>query len=483
MRFASPTLAVVAGLSLGVAACTDSTGPGTKPPPPPPQTCTAGTCAAKLTGNIASSRTLSSDTVYTLSGFVKVQSGATLTIAPGTKLVGDTTVAGSSLWILRGARIDAQGTVDRPIVFTSARSPGNRAPGDWGGLIIVGNGLINRTVNPIQTEGPGGTSENYAGGTDYNDNSGVLKYVRVEFAGYDVSNGQGQELNGVSAYAVGAGTQYDYVQTMAGLDDSFEWFGGAVQFRHLVSYESGDDHFDTTEGFSGRGQFLIGLQTRVINPRPGTGTLSSDPRGFEGDGCEADKAGCTYANAPYSMPTFVNFTVIGPGPGVFTPTDGSGAMIRRGAGGTFVNGIIARWPNYAVAIRDRESDALRQVDSLIFRNVTLAENGGNFEPVDSTASVPKFGANINTPSANFNIDGGTAASLFMNIDPAAGALDFTPAAGASIRTSGMTAFPAVIAGRTTNFFGGVMEATPYAGAADPSGTNKWWQGWTVYAAN
>lgn len=479
MRRSISTLTAVVAASLGATACSDSTGPG---PKPPPSACGAGSCSAKLTGSIAADRTLSPDTTYTLSGYVKVQSGATLTILPGTKIVGDTTVPGSSLWVLRGARINAQGTSDKPIVFTSARSPGNRAPGDWGGLILVGNGLINRTVNPVLTEGPSNVSENYAGGTNYNDNSGILKYVRVEFAGYDVSNGQGQELNGVSSYAVGAGTQYDYVQALAGLDDSFEWFGGAVQFRHLVSYESGDDHFDTTEGFSGKGQFLIALQTRVISPRPGTGTLSSDPRGFEGDGCEADKAGCTYANAPYSMPVFANFTVIGPGPGVFTPTDGNGAVIRRGAGGTFVNGIIARWPNYAIAIRDRESETLRQVDSLIFRNVTLVENGNKFEPVDATASVPKFGANIDTPAANFNIVSGTAAALFMNIDPGAGALDFTPVAGASIRTSGMTSFPAVIAARASNFFGGSIAATPYAGAADPNGP-KWWQGWTVYATN
>src|SRR5690606_25003677 len=101
----------------------------------------------------------------------------------------------------------------------------------------------------------------------------------------------------------------------------------------------------------------------------GAGTVSSDPRGFEGDGCEADKAGCAYTNDPYSMPVWANFTVIGPGPGVYAKADGNGAVVRRGSGGTFVNGIIARWPGVGISIRDSESDALRAVDSLMVRNV------------------------------------------------------------------------------------------------------------------
>ena len=269
-----------------------------------------GAKVAKVTG-IPLSRTFYADTLYVLQGYVKVSNGATLTIEAGTKIVGDTLVTGSSLWILRGSKIIANGTADAPIVFTSERSVGNRKPGDWGGIIIVGNGLINRTASPIFTEGPTGAAEDYSGGTDFNDNSGSLTYVRVEFAGYDVSNGGGQELNSISNYAVGRGTKLDYVEMMAGLDDGIESFGGAGDYRHLVSFETGDDHFDWTEGFQGRAQYLIGLQTSVLQPRPGTGTVSSDPRGFEGDGCEIDKAGCTFANTPYSMPVWANFTVIG----------------------------------------------------------------------------------------------------------------------------------------------------------------------------
>ena len=470
------TVTVAASLvALGImAACSDSNdndGGITDPPEPG---------AATLSGAISSDRTLSADTTYTLSGFVKVASGATLTIEPGTKIVGDPSVPGSSLWILRGAKIDAEGTEEEPIVFTSGKEPGSRKPGDWGGIVIIGNAPINRTANPIFTEGPSGASENYAGGSDANDNSGTLRYVRIEFAGYDVSNGGGQELNSLSSYAVGRGTTYDYIQSMAGLDDSFEFFGGSVDVRHLVSYEAGDDHFDWSEGYSGRGQFLIAFQSTVLQPDAGAGTVSSDPRGFEGDGCELEKAGCTYANEPYSMPVWANFTVVGPGPDVYAPIDGNGAVVRRGSGGTFVNGIIARWPGVGVSIRDAQSDALRQADSLMVRNVILAENGSNFEPAGTN-----FGSSLDDPANEIQslTAEGSAAGLFASLEPAS--LDFTPGSGSAAGTGGLTTFPSVIANRVKNIFGASgddIDGTSYIGAVDPAGP-KWFQGWTAYTAN
>ncbi|MDQ3208635.1 MAG: fibronectin type III domain-containing protein, partial [Gemmatimonadota bacterium] len=206
---------------------------------------TAGLKVATLTGTYTASRTLFADTTYTLSGFVQYANNSTLTIQPGTRIVGDAAVAGSSLFILRGSKIDAQGTAAAPIVFTSSKAAGSRLPGDWGGIVIVGNGIINRT-GVVNTEGPIGAQQNYGGGTDNADISGILRYVRIEFAGYDVSGGANTELNSLSMYAVGSGTTVEYVQSLAGLDDAFEWWGGAVDGRYLVSYESGDDHFDTS---------------------------------------------------------------------------------------------------------------------------------------------------------------------------------------------------------------------------------------------
>jgi hypothetical protein len=441
-----------------------------------------GPKTAKISANITANRTLFADTTYTLSGYIKVGTGATLTIQPGTTILGDTTVLGSSLWILRGAKIQAVGTAAAPIVFTSARSAGNRKPGDWGGLIIIGNGIINRTGTPILTEGgTAGQAENYAGGTDNNDNSGTLKYVRLEFAGFDVSNGNGQELNTVSSYAVGRGTSYEYVESMSGLDDSFEWWGGAVDGRYLVSYESGDDHFDWTEGYVGRNQFMLALQTQKLIPATGTGVFSTDPRGFEGDGCDPAVSGCvvtaTGASTPYSMPVFANFSMVGTGNLAGFPADGNGAVLRRGTGGTFRNGVLARWRGIAINIRDAWTDSLRLRDSLSIRGLVLTENGFPFDTAgagnNGLGTADKFvNNNIRTPSSG-------AAALFNSLNPAG--LDWRPAGGAAsiLATGGETA-PAA---RVANYFGGTWVNTTYVGAVDPAATTLWYSGWTRYVIN
>jgi hypothetical protein len=431
---------------------------------------------ATLSGNITRNRTLRADTVYVLSGYVKVTNGAILTIEPGTKIVGDSSVPGSSLWILRGSKLIAEGTPDRPIVFTSQRSPGNRAPGDWGGIVIIGNGIINRTGSAIFTEGPSTVAENYAGGTDNNDNSGSLRYVRIEFAGYDVSGGAGQELNGLSMYAVGSGTRLEYVQVIAGLDDSFEFWGGAVQGRYLISYESADDHFDWSEGWQGKLQYIIAFQSTRLTPRPGTGTVASDPRGVEADGCDPALSGCsvttTGASTPYSNPTVANFTFVGPGDLAGFPSDGNGVVLRRGSGGWLQNGIIARYKGVAIDLRDAWTDSLRLRDTLAIKNVILAENGQNY---NGDGDANRYGQASKFASSNHRIVS-TAASLFTSLNPEN--LDWTPPPGSPATTGGGTIPPA----RASNFFGGSMESTTYVGAASPSGP-KWWLPWSVYFRN
>lgn len=449
-------------------------------------TFTTGLQAVKLTANITANRTLYQDTVYTLSGYIKVVSGATLTIQPGTKIVGDTTVAGSSLWILRGAQIQAVGTAAQPIVFTSARAAGFRKPGDWGGIIIVGNGIINRTGTPINTEGgAAGQAENYAGGNNNSDNSGTLKYVRIEFAGFDVSNGAGQELNSVSMYAVGRGTTLEYIQTMSGLDDSFEWWGGAVDGRYLVSYESGDDHFDWTEGYVGRNQFLIALQTQRLNPAPGTGVFSVDPRGFEGDGCDPAVSGCTLtatgASTPYSMPVFANFTMVGPGQLAGIPADGNGGVWRRGTGGTFRNGVLSRWKGIAINLRDAWTDSLFVAnggrDSLDIQALVLAQNAFNLDTTGAGfAQTANWNAGRLATLKQFAASVAVDTLLGINVNPAG--LDWTPKTTTVITTGAVPAPAARVAG----YFGGTWVNTTYLGAADPAGA-KWWQGWTVYNIN
>jgi hypothetical protein len=433
-----------------------------------------------VTGNITTNLTMTADKVWMLSGYVKVQNGVTLTIEPGTRIIGDTSVPGSSLWILRGARIVANGTAAAPIVFTSARAAPNRKPGDWGGLVVIGRGIINRTGTGILTEGgAAGEAVDYSGGTDNTDSSGVLRYVRIEFAGYDVSGGAGQELNSLSMYAVGRRTVLEYVQTLAGLDDAFEWWGGAVDGRYLVSYETGDDHFDWTEGYQGRNQFLIGLQSTRLAAAAGAGGPGSDPRGFEGDGCDPGTTGCTVSatsvSTPYSMPVFANFTMIGPGTAIAGyPGDGNGGTWRRGTGGQFHNGVLARWRGIAINIRDAWTDTLlQQRDSLNIVSVILAQNGGNYDSTSNFGQAAKFAADNHVVRDNTVL---VDTLLGINLNPAA--LDWTPKAGSPAATDGV----AVGAARVAGYFGGTWVNTGYRGAADPTGP-KWWAGWTSYSIN
>ena len=436
-----------------------------------------------LAGNITANKTLDRDTVWKLAGFVKVTSGATLTIESGTKIVGDQTKAGSALFILRGARIEANGTAAAPIVLTSEKAAGQRARGDWGGLIIVGNGLINRTGTVIlegsnaNVDNGGNPGIDYGGGSAAGDaeSSGTVRYTRVEFAGYAVATNQ--ELNSFTFAAVGSGTTLENLQSVMGLDDSFEWFGGAVNGRYLVSYESGDDHFDAAEGYRGKNQFLIAFQSTRGDP------AGTDPQGFEvdgcaGGGCTAPAGGSAESSQPYNMPVFANFTVVGNGDLPNTGTGGGvGMVLRRGTGGTYINGVVARWPRRGISVRDSTTFNREAVDSLIVSNVLLAENvGGNF---DSAAVKTLLGATGLEESA------ATTASLFLTFpttidaNTTGASFDWTPATGSAIATGGMNAFAGLIAARNTGNF---ITPTAYRGAAAPAGP-KWWQGWTAYYRN
>lgn len=436
-----------------------------------------------LSGNITSNRTLDRDTTYVLSGFVKVTSGNTLTIESGTRIVGDQTVAGSALFILKGARIEAQGTAAAPIVFTSQKAVGTRARGDWGGLIIVGNAQVNRSGDIILegSNAPGvpnaGSGVIYSNGTAAGDteSSGTLRYVRTEFAGYAVA--ANAELNSFTFAAVGSGTTIEYLQSMMGLDDSFEWFGGTVNGRYLVSYESGDDHFDAAEGYRGRNQFLIAVQSTRGDPG------GNDPQGFEVDGCSGT-SGCTAppgeegeSSHPHNMPVFANFTVIGTGDVANTGSGGGfGMVLRRGTGGTYINGIVARWPRRAVSVRDASTFRRESQDSLIVSNILFAQNAaGNFE-ADSVRQ--RLGP------AGLDSSGVTAASLFaafpatISGTTTAASFDWTPATGSPAATGGLSTFTGLIQQRAAPF----VQATAYRGAAAPGGP-KWWEGWTVYFQN
>jgi len=451
--------------------------------------------AAEITQDITVSRTLYAETTYTLKGFIHVADGATLTINPGTTIQGDFNTLGASLFILRGAKIQAVGTADKPIVFTSSQPVGQRKPGDWGGLIIVGNGIDNR-AGDIEVEGTntvagntGGTNYRvvYSGGVDNSDNSGELKYVRVEFAGFAPS--LNNELNAFTFAAVGSGTKVSYVQSMAGLDDSFEFFGGAVSPDHMVSYEAGDDNFDMSEGFVGRLQFVISLNTTVLTQRSGAGSPASDPEGVENDGCNG--TGCTngFNQQPFTVPVIANFTIIGTNN---TATSGSaggyGMMLRRGTGGYYVNGIIARYPRGGISLRDQETfdraaDAATPdlaTTNLAVRNVLFVETPTMFQTGAGQNAFDAAGNSLVASAA-------TTASLFAAFPASVttatteAAFDWTPAAAGAAATGGLAAFTGKIATATASATatGNTITGTAYVGAAAPGGP-KWWDGWTKY---
>lgn len=449
----------------------------------------AGTVAGLLNTNITANRTLFADTVYTLQGFIQVSNGATLTIQPGTRILGDFATEGSSLFVTRGAKIDAQGTAANPIVFTSSRAVGQRQPGDWGGMIIIGNGIINKT-GTITIEGTGNSSQNpaqtYSGGTVNTDNSGILRYVRVEFAGY--ATAPNQELNTFTFAAVGSGTRLEFLQASAGLDDHFEFFGGAVDGKNWVSYDAGDDHFDMSEGYVGRLQFLIAYQSRIIPPRTGAvGLPSNDPQGIENDGC--DGAGCTGGQnaTPLTIPVVANFTLVGVGTanGVTLPANGGrGMMLRRGTGGHYVNGIVASWPRAAISFRDTTTFIRQTEGNFELKNILMAGNGNVFDPQLFTAGVisstRQYTADT-TANALFTTTTATA-SLFSTFPtglPTNGtAFDWAPPTGSAAATGGLATFTGTLQTRA----GTAISGTAYRGAADPAGT-KWWQGWTSYLVN
>jgi hypothetical protein len=449
-----------------------------------------------VSADITASTTWTNDKTYTLKGFIHVGNGATLTIEPGTKIMGDFNTLGSSLFILRGAKINAVGTADAPIVFTSSRAAGQRQPGDWGGLILIGNAKINRT-GTIAVEGTGtdgatvvsgkNYTVNYSGGTADDDNSGTLSYVRVEFAGF--APRENEELNSFTFAAVGSGTRISYLQAMAGLDDSYEFFGGGLTGDHLVSYEAGDDHFDMSEGFKGKLQFLIALQTTQITPRTGSGSLAVDPEGIENDGCNGVGCDLGFNSAPFTIPVIANFTLIGTGDVASSGSSGGlGMMLRRGTGGYYVNGIVARYPRGGVSLRDAETytraGAVATTDlataDLGIKNVLFAENAAVFQGAN--------GSNIQNSldlAGNSLVSSTTATAALFTAFPATvtattavSAFDWTPAATSPVATGGMATF----AGKLATAAGTTVAGTAYLGAAQPGGA-KWWQGWTVYARN
>ncbi|TDE01387.1 hypothetical protein [Flavobacterium sandaracinum] len=232
----------------------------------PPTTTPSG--PVELTGDLTT-RTLTKDKKYLIKGQVFVRTGAVLTIEPGTTIYGDKATKGT-LVIDRGGKIIAEGTAAAPIVFTSALAAGTRDRGDWGGLVILGNAPVNQPDPAIE----GITPAVIFGGTNNADNSGILKYVRVEFAGIELT--PNNETNSITLGGVGSGTQMDYCQVSFGGDDGFEWFGGSMNSKYLVAFAMWDDCFDVDYGFTGKVQFGVSVRYGSYADQSGSNIFETD---------------------------------------------------------------------------------------------------------------------------------------------------------------------------------------------------------------
>lgn len=422
--------------------------------------------------------TLYSDTTYILSGWYFVDSLASITIQPGTLVLGDSASAGT-LIIRRGAKIFAEGTKEHPIVFTSAKAAGQRRPGDWGGIIILGNAPTNKPTTQ-QIEGGFGTITNSTamyGGNDPDDSSGVLKYVRIEFAGSVFS--QDNESNGLTLGGVGRKTVIEYVQVSFANDDDFEFFGGTVNARYLVSWRNLDDNIDTDFGYSGNIQFVYVKRDPTIFDA----STSGSSNGFESD----NEGSSPFIATPRTKAKLSNVTLIGP---AWDSTEANAlnskwdntAMIRRASELSIYNSILVGWKK-GINLRDSLTQLAALEGRLEIRNTSLAAPT-NVVQVSSSPSAgvptgfnaktwfmtPAFGNADTMPRTAWAV-GLTQAAFYLNSNN-----DPRPLPGSEAATAGTNYSSGRLAG--DSWFIQVL----YRGAFDPSlpMSAQWTAQWTNF---
>lgn len=423
-----------------------------------------------LQGEIKNNVKLHNTKIYGLKGYVYVNEGGVLEIEPGTIIVGDEPGTNSALIINRGGKIIAEGTRKDPIVFTSKASAGQRNRGDWGGVIICGRARTNHPGGQAAIEGgiadatTGG--KGWFGGTNDDDNSGILKYVRIEFAGIAVS--PNNELNGLTLGAVGRGTTLQYIQVSYGNDDAFEWFGGTVNAKYLVSTGTLDDDFDTDNGFSGKVQFGLAQRFRTIADVSTSQTFESD-----------NDAQATY-NKPITSAIFSNITGIGPlqdtswtqgmGEKQYNPRFGAAVQIRRNSRQSIQNSVFIGWPrgidiSQVPTMIAAAGDSIKILNNSWYgiKGSSLTLGGGTPPPgIDSEWLMKKEFGNV--------IDRSTP-DLALLQNPFVYGPDFNPAIIETSPLRDAASFEGLV---TTD---GFFQPVSFRGAF---GIERWDLGWTEY---
>jgi hypothetical protein len=321
-----------------------------------------------VSGRITSDTTWTRNHIYVLQGTVFVENAA-LTIEAGTRIIGDGGTIGT-LVIARTGQIFAEGRADAPIVFTSDQAAGNRGRADWGGLIINGDAPINVPGGEAFGEGDTGVY----GGDNENDSSGVLRYVRVEYAGIEFS--PDNELNGIAFQGVGRGTEVEFVQVHFNKDDGLEFFGGTVDVKYALVTGIGDDCFDWTEGWQGRGQFWIAQQ-----------------HGDDADqGIEADNNAENNDLEPRANPTLYNLTLLGdPDMNEGAESD-EGILLREGTAATIRNTIVMGFKEVGLNINDSATFTVAAEGDIKLGNMIFFDNNPNFadDPGEGPFTTKEF---------------------------------------------------------------------------------------------
>ncbi|MEP6594519.1 MAG: hypothetical protein ABJA71_01180 [Ginsengibacter sp.] len=424
-----------------------------------------------LEGRITANRTLHAQYTYKLRGLVYVTNGAILTIEPGTKIVGELNKQGG-LIITRSAKIIADGAADKPIVFTSeAATP---ARGDWSGLVILGNAPTNASFNGVQgvgaIEGGINNSDNLGlygtpatQGQNPADNSGIIRYVRIEYAGYAFL--PDNEINGLTLGGVGSGTIIDYVQVSYANDDSFEWFGGTVNCKHLIAYRGLDDELDTDNGYSGSVQFAICIRDSAVAD-------ISKSNGFESDN---DANGSTLTPATSAL--FSNITMVGPREqttSVGNSLYGSGGHIRRNTKISIYNSVVMGWPiGFLIdGSKGSPTDLNIQSNELEIENTIVANCA---VPVKYAPSATAPTGATDATITSWFLDAANGNSILTINDDVKltspfnyAAPDVTPLAGSPLLTGASF----------TNTKLSRFSVVEYRGAVGSDDT--WWKGWTKF---
>lgn len=378
-----------------------------------PENTSYGNPTLTVSGNITTNTTWTTGSIISLQNKVYVKGGAVLTIQPGVIIRGDFATQGT-LIITRGSKIIAQGTAANPIVFTSGEAVGNRAEGDWGGLVVLGAAKMNQPGGIGNIEGIAVSSDTEYGGTNDSDSSGVLTYVRIEFPG--IALAPNKEINGLTFGSVGSKTVVHHIQVSFSGDDSYEWFGGTVDAKNLIAFRGLDDDFDTDFGYRGRIQFGLAIRDADLSDAAG------DSNSFESDN-DATGTGAM----PRTSPIFSNVTTVGPKRnGTVTLPTGEkferAFYIRKNSALSLFNSIATSWEK-GVYIKDAGTvDNFTMNDSAVFGNNIIVSDITKAITVDANATQSFY----NTIFTNDNNDSAQSVASIAWVNAFPASLSTTP---------------------------------------------------------